>query len=285
MYLTRLAAIVVLGTGLAAPVNALTIAVPGGGTVFVPDATFLKIVCNGMTCIYPNTAGTTSFGGASAGIGVPFVSTSAAAAGGFQVNPGAEASAYISFVWIGPAGAGGSLPVDISVNMSTGFGASDISDPNLYVDAWSSFNLTNINSGFDWGTFGMRVECSGGDGVKVCDNNGALGTGQFSGTFQTHLTPNHVYTYNIDSNASGDSYFGHSNWNASASADPFIFLDPSFGDIGGYTLYLSSGIDNGFPPVNPPPSGVPEPSTLVLLGAGLTGVGVARRRKAHKRKA
>jgi PEP-CTERM motif-containing protein len=279
MFLARLVAVAALVAGLAAPANALTISVPGGGTVDVPDGTGHKEVCDGNgTCQVLFTAGTTSFGGASAGLGVPFASVSASDAGAGQLVPGADAVFDISFVWIGPTGAAGSLPVNITLNMSTfAFGT----DPNASVNARASFKLTNSNPG-DLGTGfdGMNLACNEGL-LTECFNNGADGTGQFSGTLNFNLTPDFVYTYEIEAGAGGGTNDG-SQWNSSASVDPLISLDSSFGNIGGYTLYLSMGFENGFAPVNPP-SGVPEPGTLVILTSGLIGLGLARRRKARER--
>jgi PEP-CTERM motif-containing protein len=276
MFLARLAAIAALVTGLAAPANALTISVPGGGTVDVPDGTGHKEVCDGNSCVVSFTAGTTSFGLASAGLGVPFASVSASDAGAGQLTPGADAVFDISFVWIGPTGAAGSLPVNITLNMSTFiFGT----DPNGAENAGATFKLTNSNPG-DLGTGfdGMNLECAFPDG---CFNNGADGTGQFSGTLNFNLTPDFVYTYEIEAFAGGGTNNG-SQWNSSASVDPLISIDSSFGNIGDYTLYLSMGFENGFAPVNPP-SGVPEPGTLVMLSSALIGLGLARRRKARER--
>jgi len=273
------ATIATLVAELAAPANAMIIDVPGGGTLDLPDATFSKIVCDGTSngtianCIYPTTSGTSIFGPASAGIGVPFVGVSATAAGTDPIRPGGDARAWVSFAWIGPAAPAGSLPVNISMNMTTHVGGA--SDPNGNVNAESRFNLTNSNFG-DTGTgfAGMDVGCFF-EGTLACFNNNANGTGQFSGTLTFGLSPNFAYTYEIEAGAAG---MGNSDWSASAFVDPLISLDPSFGAIGDYTLYLSAGLENGFAPV-PPPTGVPEPETLALFGAGLAGLALARRRK------
>src|SRR5262245_31307932 len=62
--------------------------------------------------------GTTVVGGLSAGIGVPFLSVSASAAGGSTFGS-AEATADASFEWVGPTGLAGSLPVDITTDLQT----------------------------------------------------------------------------------------------------------------------------------------------------------------------
>src|SRR4051812_38203673 len=95
------ATIATLVAGLAAPANAVLINVPGGGILDLPDAVSVKIVCDGTSngpianCISPNTFGTSVFGPASAGIGVPFAGVSATASGQDPVRPGADAREWI----------------------------------------------------------------------------------------------------------------------------------------------------------------------------------------------
>ena len=47
----------------------------------------------------------------------------------------------------------------------------------------------------------------------------------------------------------------------------------------GIEFHLSPERGGGAPPVVPPPVSVPEPGTLALLGIGLFGMGLAKRRK------
>ena len=53
---------------------------------------------------------------------------------------------------------------------------------------------------------------------------------------------------------------------ASASADPRIYVDPSFANAGAYSIVLSDGVGNGIAPV-------PEPATLAMMLSGLAFVG------------
>lgn len=62
---------------------------------------------------------------------------------------------------------------------------------------------------------------------------------------------------------------------ASASADPYIFIDPSFADAAKYSIAVSEGVSNN----NPALAAVPEPASWAMMIGGLGLVGVSMRRR------
>jgi hypothetical protein len=58
---------------------------------------------------------------------------------------------------------------------------------------------------------------------------------------------------------------------AFASADPYIYIDPSFINTGGYTITVSDGVGNT------QVSSTPEPASFILVGMVLAGAGCFRR--------
>jgi hypothetical protein len=270
---------------LFARAGAVIINVPGGGTLDLPDSQYIKIVDDGTTDLHLSTVGTTVEGPASAGIGVPFLSTSAGASG--VKFSGAEADVFVSFAWIGPQGAVGSLPVNITTNLHAAVGFTP-GDANAGPAARARLEVHNPVFTSGWTDPIIERQCQAPSAVLECDDGtNATPNGDFSGSLHMNLTPDHVYTMELLASASG---IGDANWSAVATVDPLIFLDPGYDNLGGYSLYLSEGIQNGIVPPNGepgggPPSDVPEPSSLLLIGGALAGWGAARRRsgngKAH----
>ncbi len=83
-----------------------------------------------------------------------------------------------------------------------------------------------------------------------------------SGTFAWPAQAGGINTMHLEVEAeSGDSMLAES---ANASADPFIFIDPSFAGAQNYHIVVSDGVGNALPA-----STVPEPGTLGLMVTAL----------------
>jgi hypothetical protein len=84
----------------------------------------------------------------------------------------------------------------------------------------------------------------------------------FSGTIGAAATSGTVdqITLNVSAGAAlGNNGITTYPGSASASADPFIYVDPSFAGAANYKILLSTGIGNA-------EESTPEPGTLILLG-------------------
>jgi hypothetical protein len=113
-----------------------------------------------------------------------------------------------------------------------------------------------------------EVACSGSP--DACAIQNAPNSG-FSGTFGITGVDGVVGTVNLVLEAGVGSVGG----TAIATADPFIFIDPTFADAGEFRIVLSDGVVNGLPPA----SGAPEPAAWAMLIAGFGMVGSTLRRR------
>jgi hypothetical protein len=251
------------------------------GAGILPDAVYQETVqvCDVSTNTCQNDNGSTggvtnSIGGiASGGAGGAPLSVSAFGSAGGSIEAGGGGTVSYFFEWMGPAALAGSIPVDVDVVLQTG-------DPNTSVQAHAYYVIvpnagdTGPVNPLGFGGMGAAVECTFGG---FCTSN-------FNGTVHFGLTPNHVYEATLDAAAgAGAPILNNPNENGSASADPFMYLDPSYSNIDGYVLVLSDGISND---VAGSGSGtgtdVPEPSSLFVFSAALMGLGWCSVRKQER---
>ena len=184
----------------------------------------------------------------------PFVSLTAEVTSG-PVNgfftPAATvfASAQYSFRVVG-GNAGDIVPLLIATNLTSN--ATSSSDA-------LGFAETLIHTGL-------------GDAAATVCTNGSCGTTNtsFSGTLSIRaFSGESGDTVHLEIEAaSGDSLFAQS---ANASADPFLFIDPSFAGAANYHIEVSDGVGNALPVATP------EPGTWVLLSSVLALLAMRRR--------
>lgn len=126
-------------------------------------------------------------------------------------------------------------------------------------------SLSSNGSSFShaYGFAEVVVHTSFGNTSEVVCTNGTCGTmaNSFSGTFGWTATSGEGGdTIQLTAEAnSGDSPFVEF---ANASADPYIYIDPSFANAANYSILVSPGVGNDLPDV-------PEPATFGLTGAAL----------------
>ena len=104
--------------------------------------------------------------------------------------------------------------------------------------------------------------------TSVC-NNALCTNSQFHGTLQYTAIVGQIQQVDLEALAEGGFFAS-----AFASADPLIFVDPSFPGASQLPILLSPGIANALPP-----TGVPEPSAWALLLAGFASLGAILRRR------
>jgi hypothetical protein len=164
-----------------------------------------------------------------------------------------------SFPHFGIGGPDCSVPVlvDVFGRVATHGGTILVSDPNPGFGVKATWAL-QTTQGFDIFSDGLNLPFT---------NTGGL-IDEFSYTKSFSLTANRVYRIRMDVNAEAAA--------STLPASSFALIDPVFsfapGVDPGYTFQFGDGIGNSRA------SAVPEPGSLVLLGASVVAFGLLRRR-------
>jgi hypothetical protein len=119
--------------------------------------------------------------------------------------------------------------------------------------------------------------------VVICNSGGigcGAGTGQtnFTGVLQVdalsdtaYVTTGPSFNQGVHLEVEAGGALGASFNGGMVSADPHLFVDPSFPDAAEYSILLSPNVGNAVPTI-------PEPGTWVLMGVGFVGLAGLRRR-------
>jgi hypothetical protein len=110
---------------------------------------------------------------------------------------------------------------------------------------------------------------------------------QLDDTFSFGILSNTIYALRESVGIHGDEEIGDGStfptlpgpMNIFANADPFIYVDPSFANIGDFQLLLSDGITNGLGTAPETPTAAPEPGTFGLAGVAFAAIVAVRNRK------
>jgi len=269
--MTRLASCALLVVLAVAGWNRPALAqVPGGGGEAVCEEVLGGIVATQTGGVFPVGPASCEYGSyADASIAVqPSVLLSANAdAEGVDETDRSGATAIVALQYdfaVTGGSVGDSVPVLVQSRLSTG--VSESMDPNNSNIASASINLFGIS-----GVGGAIINNGPADSAcSASPDNTDVGDcfGGFDDELALTLTSGSAERVFLQIIVSASSTSGGS---ASASIDPFIFVDPSFANAGDYTITVSDGVANVSP--------VPEPSAWALSLAAVGGLGAVRSRR------
>ena len=245
--------------------------VPGGGGEAVCENVEFGIVSEQTGGVFPVGPAFCELGPSDASIAIQPSVLLTAEADATLVAPGdrsgATAIVALQYDFTVTGGSAGDLvPIEVLTSMFTDVTASD--DPNNSNSASASIALFGIS-----GPGGAII--SNGPGVSACSvspNNGDC-FGEVDDVLELTLTSGAAGRVFLQIIVSASSTSGGT---ASASIDPYIFVDPQFANAGDYAITVSDGVAN-VPPV-------PEPSAWALSLACLGGLGAVRSRRRRSRR-
>ncbi len=117
----------------------------------------------------------------------------------------------------------------------------------------------------------IQVGGSGGVGTIVC-SDGSCVAGQFSDTLALTVVSGQAVQVHLFIGAEEGFSTGG---DAFASADPYIFVDPSFAGANNYSIIVSDGVGNA-------PATTPLPAAFPLFATGLGTLGLLGWRRKRK---
>ena len=139
-----------------------------------------------------------------------------------------------------------------------------------------STDATAASGGHSFASLSAFTNSFGNSFVAVCTNESCGSTNSsFSGILSTRAKSGEVGELDLQVSAgSGGLDSGFAN----ASADPFIYVDPSFSAASEYSILVSPGVGNGISAAS-----VPEPGSagLLALSAALLWIAVRKRTSAR----
>ena len=152
----------------------------------------------------------------------------------------------------------------------------------VLLDVATGLSAVPNNGGYTFAETLVSADSSAG--VTICSALCGAGDGMtgFNGTLQVDALSGSVYANAVHLEIEVIGALGDTVNGGTASADPYIYVDPSVTNASDYSVLLSPNIGNGIPGAT-----VPEPAawTFMLIGAGGVGLMARRRRRVTARPA